>query len=130
MSELESATTEEIEVSVESFFLAEQSDIANNEYAFAYRVHLKNRGDRTVQLISRHWIITDSSGRESHVKGEGVVGQQPILAPDEEYEYVSGSQLESPLGTMHGTYQMRYETGEMFDAEIPVFTLTAVGFMN
>jgi ApaG protein len=124
------AVTKNLEVSVDSFFLEDQSDSENNVFAFAYRVRLRNRGDRTVQLISRHWIITDSSGKVSHVKGEGVVGQQPVLAPGGDYEYVSGSRLESPLGTMHGTYQMRTESGEMFDAEIPVFTLSANRLMN
>jgi ApaG protein len=124
------AVTRDVEVSVDSFFLEEQSDEDKNVYAFAYRVRLKNRSERTVQLVSRHWIITDSSGKVSHVKGEGVVGQQPVLAPGADYEYVSGSRLESPLGTMHGTYQMRTETGETFDAEIPVFTLSANRLMN
>ena len=124
------AITQGVEVSVESFFLEEQSDADKNVYSFAYRVRLKNRGDRTVQLISRHWIITDSSGKVSHVKGEGVVGQQPVLAPGADYEYVSGSRLDSPLGTMHGSYQMRTESGDLFDAEIPVFTLSANRLMN
>jgi ApaG protein len=125
-----SAITQGVEVSVESFFLEEQSDVEKNVYAFAYRVRLKNRSDRTVQLISRHWIITDSSGKVSHVKGEGVVGQQPVLVPGANYEYVSGSRLDSPFGTMHGTYQMRTETGDLFDAEIPVFTLSANSLLN
>jgi len=124
------ALTRNLEVSVDSFFLEDQSDADGNVYAFAYRVRLKNRSDNAVQLISRHWIITDSSGKVSHVKGEGVVGQQPVLAPGGDYEYVSGSRLESPLGTMHGTYQMRTESGEMFDAEIPVFTLSANRLLN
>jgi len=122
---LETANTQGIEVSVESFFLDDESDVEKERYVFAYRVRLKNHSDRTVQLISRHWIITDSSGTVRQVKGEGVVGQQPIMAPGEEHQYTSGSQLESPLGTMHGTYQMRDEAGEMFDVEIPVFTLSA-----
>ena len=127
---MESAQTQGIEVSVESFFLKEQSDVAKDQYVFAYRVRLKNHSDRTVQLISRHWIITDSNGSVRQVKGEGVVGQQPILAPGEEHQYVSGSQLESPMGTMHGTYQMRDEAGKMFDVEIPVFTLSASDYLN
>ena len=122
---METANTQGIEVSVESFFLDDESDVEKERYVFAYRVRLKNHSDRTVQLISRHWIITDSSGTVRQVKGEGVVGQQPIMAPGEEHQYTSGSQLESPLGTMHGTYQMRDEAGEMFDVEIPVFTLSA-----
>jgi ApaG protein len=122
---LESAHTQGIEVSVESFFLDGESDVEQDQYVFAYRVRLKNHSDRTVQLISRHWIITDSNGTVRHVKGEGVVGQQPVMAPGEDHQYTSGSQLESPLGTMHGTYQMRDEMGEMFDVDIPVFTLSA-----
>ena len=123
---MESAHTQGIEVSVEAFFLDDESDVEKDQYVFAYRVRLKNHSDRTVQLISRHWIITDSKGTVRQVKGEGVVGQQPIMAPGEEHQYISGSQLESPLGTMHGTYQMRDEAGEMFDVKIPVFTLSAV----
>ena len=122
---MESAHTQGIEVSVESFFLDDESDVEQDQYVFAYRVRLINHSDRTVQLISRHWIITDSNGTVRQVKGEGVVGQQPVMAPGEEHQYTSGSQLESPLGTMHGTYQMRDETGEMFDVDIPVFTLSA-----
>ena len=127
---MESAHTQGIEVSVECFFLDDKSDVENDQYVFAYRVRLKNHSDRTVQLISRHWIITDSNGTVRHVKGEGVVGQQPIMAPGEEHQYISGSQLESPLGTMHGTYQMRDEAGKMFDVEIPVFTLSAGDYLN
>ena len=127
---MESAHTQGIEVSVECFFLDDKSDVENDQYVFAYRVRLKNHSDRTVQLISRHWIITDSNGTVRHVKGEGVVGQQPIMAPGEEHQYISGSQLESPLGTMHGTYQMRDEAGQMFDVEIPVFTLSAGDYLN
>jgi ApaG protein len=127
---MESATTRGIEVSVEPFFLEDQSNTARNIYSFAYRVRLKNHSEHTVQLISRHWIITDSTGEVTHVEGDGVVGQQPVLEPGQDYEYTSGSRLESPMGTMHGTYQMRMESGEMFDAEIPVFTLTAMGLPN
>ncbi len=127
---MESATTRGIEVSVEPFFLEDQSNTARNIYSFAYRVRLKNHSEYTVQLISRHWIITDSNGVVKHVKGEGVVGQQPTLVPGAYYEYTSGSQLHSTLGTMEGTYQMRTESGEMFDVQIPVFTLSAEDFLN
>ncbi len=127
---METTTTRGIEVSVEPFFLEAQSDASRNIFSFAYKVMLKNHGQETVQLISRHWIITDSIGEVTHVKGDGVVGEQPILTPGEDYEYTSGSRLESAMGTMHGTYQMRTEAGEMFDAEIPVFTLSATGPLN
>lgn len=124
------ATTRGLEVSVDAFYLEDQSDQEANRYAFAYRVRLHNRGEDTVQLISRHWVITDSSGNVRQVRGEGVVGRQPVLAPGEQYEYVSGSRLESPMGTMHGTYQMRTPGGDSFDAEIPVFTLSANTAVN
>ena len=127
---MESAVTRDVEVQVESFFLPDQSDPAKNTYSFAYRIRLKNLGEATVQLISRHWIITDSTGRVTHVKGDGVVGEQPILTPGQEYEYVSGSKLNSPLGTMEGTYQMVTTEGDAFDIRIPLFTLSVPGTLN
>ena len=123
-------TTRGVQVSVESFYLDEQSNPARSQYAFAYRVHLKNVGTVQVQLLSRHWIITDSAGKVRQVKGPGVVGETPTLEPGQEYEYMSGSQLESPVGTMEGTYQMVDGTGEAFDIRIPVFTLAVPGALN
>ena len=127
---MESATTRGVQVSVESFYLEEQSNPSEQQYAFAYRVRLKNLGEERVQLLSRHWIITDSVGKVRHVKGPGVVGEQPELEPGEEFEYVSGSRLESPMGTMEGTYQMVNAAGEAFDIRIPVFTLSVPGMLN
>lgn len=124
------AVTREVEVSVESFFLESESDPGQNRFSFAYRVQLKNIGGETVQLLGRHWIITDSSGKVQHVKGPGVVGEQPVLKPGASYEYTSGSRLESPMGTMEGTYQMVTEEGENFDIEIPMFTLEVPGTLN
>ena len=103
---MEETITEGIRVQVESFYLDAHSNPEENRYVFAYHIRLKNLSKRTVQLVRRHWIITDSSGEINEVKGDGVVGDQPILAPDEEYEYTSGSHLKSPVGTMQGTYQM------------------------
>ena len=127
---MEQATTHGVCVSVESFYLEEHSDPENENYVFAYRVRLKNQSPQTVQLISRHWIITDSEGKTSEVKGPGVVGEQPILKPGDEHEYMSGSQLKTPFGTMHGTYQMQTQSGGMFDAEIPCFMLAVPGVVN
>lgn len=127
---METATTRGVQVSVESFYLDEQSNPGEKQYAFAYRVRLKNVGEERVQLISRHWVITDSVGKVRHVQGPGVVGEQPVLDPGQEYEYVSGSQLESPMGTMEGTYQMVTDGGEEFDIRIPVFTLSVPGTLN
>jgi ApaG protein len=127
---LETAITQDVQVSVESFFLAEHSDPEKNRYNFAYRVRLKNLGQRTVQLLSRHWVITDGTGKVNHVRGPGVVGEQPVLEPGQEYEYMSGSQLESPMGTMEGTYQMVDDRGEPFEIRIPVFSLAVPGKVN
>ncbi len=127
---METATTRGFEVSVESFYLEEHSVPEEDRYTFAYRIRLHNKGAETVQLISRHWIITDSTGEVTEVQGEGVVGEQPVLAPGEEHEYTSGSHLKSPMGTMQGTYQMRTSSGETFDAEIPCFTLAGPTLVN
>ncbi|MCH8078134.1 MAG: Co2+/Mg2+ efflux protein ApaG [SAR324 cluster bacterium] len=127
---MDTAITREVEVSVESFFLESESDPEQNRFSFAYRVQLKNLGEETVQLISRHWIITDSVGKIQHVKGPGVVGEQPVLKPGASYEYTSGSRLESPMGTMEGTYQMVTDEGENFDIRIPMFTLSVPGTLN
>lgn len=123
-------TTRGLEISAESFFLPDRSDPDQQRYTFSYRVHFKNTSGETMQLISRHWIVTDSNGKVIEVKGEGVVGEQPILKPGTEYEYMSGSNLNSPVGSMHGTYQMRTESGEAFDAEIPCFNLSVPGILN
>ena len=127
---MDTAVTREVEVSVESFFLESESDPEQNQFSFAYRVQLKNLGGETVQLLSRHWIITDSVGKVQHVKGPGVVGEQPVLKPGTSYEYTSGSRLESPMGTMEGTYQMVTDEGENFDIRIPMFTLAVPGTLN
>jgi ApaG protein len=127
---METQTTQDVQVSVESFYLHEQSNPDAHQFAFAYRVRLKNLGKTRVQLVSRHWIITDSVGKVRHVKGPGVVGEQPVLDPGEEFEYMSGSQLESPMGTMEGTYQMIGPEGERFDIRIPMFTLAVPGTLN
>ncbi len=127
---MDRAITRAIEEAVEAYYLEDHSHPDQQQFVFAYRVHLKNHGLETVQLISRHWIITDSIGEVQHVKGEGVVGEQPVLKPGEEYEYVSGSHLKSEMGTMHGTYQMVRDDGEPFDVEIPCFTLAVPGIVN
>lgn len=127
---METAVTRDVEVSVNCFFLETESDPEQNQFSFAYRVQLKNLGAETVQLISRHWVITDSVGKVQHVKGPGVVGEQPVLKPGQEYEYTSGSRLESPMGTMEGTYQMVTSDGEEFDIRIPMFTLSVPGTLN
>ncbi|MEC8844900.1 MAG: Co2+/Mg2+ efflux protein ApaG, partial [SAR324 cluster bacterium] len=115
----ESQTTENVEVEAESFFLEDHSDPEENHFVFAYKIRIKNHGSQTVQLLSRHWIITDSNGKTEEVKGEGVVGEQPVLDPGEEFEYTSGSHLKTEMGTMHGSYQMVNDQGESLEVEIP-----------
>lgn len=112
-----------IEVSAESFYLAEQSDPDEGHYVFAYRITLRNTGTVSAQLVSRHWIITDGNGDVQEVRGLGVVGEHPDLAPGESFEYTSGCALTTPVGSMHGTYQMVAADGERFEAEIPEFAL-------
>ena len=124
------AETEGIQIEVRCAYVPEQSAPQAGRYLFAYLVKIRNVGSAPAQLISRHWIITDSTGEVSEVKGLGVVGEQPVLKPGADYEYMSGSHLKSPLGTMQGTYQMATTDGEKFDAQIPVFTLSVPRILN
>jgi ApaG protein len=105
-------------------YLADQSDPAKDHYVFSYTITITNTGDVAAQIVSRHWIITDAEHRVQEVKGLGVVGQQPLLQPGESFEYTSGASIPTPVGTMHGTYEMRAEDGHAFDATIPPFTLS------
>jgi ApaG protein len=121
------AVTEGVRVEVESEYLPERSAPARGEYLFAYTVRVSNTGENTVQLVSRHWVITDARGRVEEVRGPGVVGRQPVLAPGESFEYTSGCPLRTPHGIMHGSYQMIREDGTQFGAEIAPFALEAPG---
>jgi ApaG protein len=114
----------DIRVEVLTRYLAEQSDPESDRYVFSYAITISNVGSIAAQLISRHWLITDASGRVQEVRGLGVVGNQPMLKPGEKFEYASGSALETPVGTMKGTYHMVAEDGNQFDAEIPEFVLS------
>ena len=118
-----SAVTRAIRVDVEPIYLEEQSEPANGQFVWAYRVQIGNEGAETVQLLSRYWHITDGFGRIQEVRGAGVVGEQPILNPGEAYEYTSGTPLPTPSGIMRGTYEMKTPAGDKFDIEIPAFSL-------
>jgi len=122
--------TQGVAVSVRSFYVAERSDPNRDYYFFAYRVRIANVGDETVQLISRHWIITDGEDQVEEVKGPGVIGEQPVLEPEQSFEYTSACPLKTPVGTMHGTYQMVRSSGEGFDAQIAPFTLAMPNALN
>jgi ApaG protein len=117
------AVTRNIRVHVESQFDPRRSRPSQNQWFFLYTVRITNEGSETVQLISRHWIITDAMGKVEEVRGPGVVGNQPVLAPGEGFEYTSGCPLTLPFGSMHGTYQMVNEQKEQFDIEIAPFML-------
>ncbi|MFT7300244.1 MAG: ApaG protein [Porticoccus sp.] len=111
-------------------YLPEQSDQANNTFAFAYHVSIENRGNETVQLMSRHWIITDGNSRTKEVKGPGVVGEQPMIDPGQSHHYTSGVTLNTTVGTMEGSYQMILDSGEAFDVTIPAFLLSVPGSVH
>jgi len=114
----------EFSVRVRVRFVAEQSDPASDLYLFAYTIRVENTGEVAAQLLSRHWIITDGNGKVEEVRGPGVVGEQPSLAPGESFEYTSGCPLSTPYGTMRGSYQCVASDGTQFDVPIPEFILT------
>ena len=113
-----------IEVVVATRFLEDQSIPEDDRYVFAYTIRIENAGEVPARLISRHWLITDANGKVQEVRGEGVVGEQPWLRPGEHFEYTSGAVLETPLGTMRGSYRMLADDGTSFDAMIDPFTLS------
>lgn len=117
------AITHGVRVTVKSMYLDHQSAPSAGRFVFAYTVRIANESQGTVQLKTRHWIITDATGEVREVRGEGVVGEQPTLPPGEHFEYTSGCILKTQWGTMHGTYQMHREGGGQFDAEIAPFLL-------
>lgn len=117
------ATTRGVRVEVDSRYVPERSRPEEGKWFFAYRVRISNSGDARVKLVSRHWIIEDAHGREEEVRGPGVVGEQPVLEPGTSFEYTSFCPLETPFGSMRGTYQMVGPDGKTFDAEIAPFAL-------
>ena len=117
------AITRGIAVSVEPTYLVANSSPESSQYLWAYQVTIENQGRETVQLLSRHWMITNARGELTEVKGPGVVGEQPVLKPGESYAYTSGAPLNTPSGMMGGAYQMESESGERFNIEIPTFSL-------
>ena len=118
-------TTGGVTVRVSVSYLPEQSEPARGRWFWAYHIRIENDGDQPVQLLARHWVITDGRGNRHSVEGEGVVGEQPLIAPGESYDYVSGCPLQTPSGAMQGTYRMVAASGERFDVAIPRFALLA-----
>jgi ApaG protein len=124
------ATTRGVRVQVESRYVAERSSPREGYYFFAYRVRISNAGAERVQLVSRRWTITDGNGHTELVQGPGVVGEQPFLSPGESFEYTSFCPLPTPIGSMHGSYQMVTASGTRFDAEIAPFSLAVPTALN
>ena len=112
-----------IEVSAVSDYIAEQSAPEYGRYVFAYTITIRNTGEIPAKLLNRHWIVTDADGKVQEVRGAGVVGEQPHLQPGESFRYTSGTQIATPVGSMHGSYDMLADDGTRFDAEIRPFSL-------
>ena len=127
---MSSALTRGILVTVRTEYMADRSSVSSKQYAFAYTVNIANQGTVTTQLKSRHWIIADAFGTIQEVRGEGVVGAQPVLRPGEEFEYTSWCVIATPSGSMRGTYQMITSEGDRFDAQIAPFTLSPPQLLN
>jgi ApaG protein len=125
LAPMSEAVTDDIRVEVLSRYSAENSRPLEDNWVFQYTVRISNQGSETVQLISRHWIITDGSENTEEVRGPGVVGEQPVLAPGESFQYSSWCPLRTPTGNMRGTYQMARASGEQFDIQIAPFALKA-----
>ena len=119
-----------VDVSVTTRFLAEQSQPEHNRFAFAYSITVRNDGSLPARLLSRHWVITDGDGHVEEVRGEGVVGQQPLISPGKSHSYTSGTVMTTRVGTMQGTYQMLAEDGKRFDAVIKPFRLAVPGALH
>lgn len=114
----------DIRVHAQAFYIEVQSIPEQGRYVFAYTIIIRNEGTLPAQLLTRHWIITDANGKVEEVRGEGVVGEQPYLRPGEAFQYSSGAIIETPIGTMQGSYQMLADDGRIFEAPIPTFTLS------
>lgn len=120
----------EIKVAVRTQFVPQQSDIDADRFVFAYTITIRNAGTQPAKLLTRHWLITDSNGKVQEVRGEGVVGEHPHLAPGEAFRYTSGAVLETPIGAMQGSYQMVADDGHHFDATIAPFRLAVPGLIH
>ena len=130
MSNTKVATATDIDVGVVTNFIAQQSNEAEQQYVFSYTITVTNNSNETVQLLSRYWLISDANGDSNTVTGEGVIGQQPYIKPDESFTYSSGCVLKSPLGNMQGHYQMQTHSTELIQVEIPPFRLAKPNILN
>lgn len=117
-------------IDVETAYLEEQSEPKDSRYVFAYTITIRNEGPQPAQLLTRHWIITDANGKVQQVRGDGVVGEQPTIMPGQRHRYSSGAVIETPVGTMEGSYGMRSDDGAQFRADIPCFRLAVPGVLH
>jgi ApaG protein len=122
--------TQQIRVDVETSYVPDQSDPSSQRYVFAYTITIHNEGSEAARLLRRHWLITDANGKVQEVRGDGVVGEQPHLRPGQGFRYSSGAILETPVGTMHGSYFMETDQGSHFDAPIAPFRLAMPGILH
>ena len=127
---MDAETCHSISVDVQSAFVPDQSEPEQSRYVFAYTVTIRNTGRVAARLLTRHWIITDANGKVQEVRGDGVVGEQPYLQPGEGFRYTSAALIETPVGTMHGSYQMEADDGVAFDASILPFGLRVAGIVH
>ena len=127
---MSNTVTKGVRIIVQPRYVPEQSEPTESQYLFAYHITIRNEGLDTVQLLSRHWIITNGEGKTEDVRGAGVVGYQPTLKSGEEFQYTSGCPLSTPVGTMHGSFQMTTENGAQFDAIIDAFRLAVPSALN
>ncbi len=126
----DASTGDRILIQVQTAWLPDHSAPDEARFAFAYTITIENAGDTAAQLISRHWIISDANGVEQEVQGDGVIGEQPRLAPGESFRYTSGAVIRTPVGSMRGSYRMEKDDGSRFEAPIPPFTLARPGTLN
>ena len=122
--------TYHIEIQARSLYMEEESSAEEERYVFAYTITIRNKGKIPAQLLTRHWFITDSNNKVTEVQGEGVIGEQPLLAVDEEFEYSSAAVLETPVGCMHGSYKMKADDGHEFHATIEPFNLSIPNLLH
>jgi len=127
---LSSTSLPRIDIQAQAVYVPEQSNPDTERYVFAYTVTIRNIGEEPAQLVNRHWIISDANGETQEVRGEGVVGEQPYLRPGEGFQYTSAAMIPTPIGNMRGSYEMRTDTGESFEALIPAFSLALPNILH
>jgi ApaG protein len=127
---IKSVDKHRVSVLVETAYLEDQSEPGDHRFVFGYTITIRNDGSEPARLLTRHWVITDANGQQREVRGEGVVGEQPHLLPGQGFRYSSGAVLETPVGAMHGTYQMVDDDGQRFEAPIPAFRLAMPGVLH